>query len=283
MGNRRRCQPYAVTSYGTRLNDPRFVNVKKIPSKLKETGSVVVNSKRDRSLCQRGVYMRRRGFTLIELLVVIAIIAILAAILFPVFARAREKARQTSCLSNIKQLTLACLMYAQDYDEMIPAGRVQHVTATCNPNNEAFWQHVIMPYVKNNQQFTCPSTGPIRTTCSSHFLTWADQMAVPNSYGINCRFGTAGGIMPINVYHPAVTFYICDYLNAGGGWSRLFVAPYGSCGSYYREAHNGGLNIGHVDGHAKWYSSNRAFAPTRTEYVTYQPWQPNTNNFMPGY
>ena len=63
---------------------------------------------------------RRRGFTLIELLVVIAIIAILAAILFPVFARAREKARQTSCLSNVKQTALAMMMYAQDYDEVYP-------------------------------------------------------------------------------------------------------------------------------------------------------------------
>ncbi|MFH1910322.1 MAG: prepilin-type N-terminal cleavage/methylation domain-containing protein, partial [bacterium] len=64
--------------------------------------------------------VRKRGFTLIELLVVIAIIAILAAILFPVFAKAREKARQTSCLSNLKQIDLAVLQYAQDYDEMMP-------------------------------------------------------------------------------------------------------------------------------------------------------------------
>ncbi len=62
----------------------------------------------------------RKGFTLIELLVVIAIIAILAAILFPVFAKAREKARQTSCLSNMKQIGLASMMYAQDYDERLP-------------------------------------------------------------------------------------------------------------------------------------------------------------------
>ena len=68
--------------------------------------------------------MSRRGFTLIELLVVIAIIAILAAILFPVFAKAREKARQTSCLSNLKQLGLSFLMYAQDYDELLPSYRL---------------------------------------------------------------------------------------------------------------------------------------------------------------
>ena len=67
--------------------------------------------------------MSRRGFTLIELLVVIAIIAILAAILFPVFAKAREKARQASCLSNVKQMCLALMQYAQDYDETLPQGQ----------------------------------------------------------------------------------------------------------------------------------------------------------------
>ena len=97
----------------------------------------------------------RRGFTLIELLVVIAIIAILAAILFPVFAKAREKARQSSCLSNIKQLGLAELQYAQDYDECFsPLGY--------NNSNPADWGQMgwavrIEPYAKNVQIFKCPS------------------------------------------------------------------------------------------------------------------------------
>ena len=92
----------------------------------------------------------RRGFTLIELLVVIAIIAILAAILFPVFARAREKARQTSCLSNGKQLTLAFQMYAQDYDEVLPC--------YWYGDSVGYWCVVIYPYVKNEQIFVCPSS-----------------------------------------------------------------------------------------------------------------------------
>ena len=92
----------------------------------------------------------RKGFTLIELLVVIAIIAILAAILFPVFARAREQARKTSCLSNLKQIGLACHMYAQDYDELFPVDN--HI---CNPHLRLL--NEIMPYVKNYQIFYCPS------------------------------------------------------------------------------------------------------------------------------
>jgi prepilin-type N-terminal cleavage/methylation domain-containing protein len=91
----------------------------------------------------------RSGFTLIELLVVIAIIAILAAILFPVFAQARESARLTSCLSNMKQIGLALRMYSQDYDEKYPNIRYQGFNHT--------WKNVVLPYIKNKNVFSCPS------------------------------------------------------------------------------------------------------------------------------
>jgi prepilin-type N-terminal cleavage/methylation domain-containing protein/prepilin-type processing-associated H-X9-DG protein len=106
--------------------------------------------------------MRRRcgrhGFTLIELLVVIAIIAILAAILFPVFAHAREKARQTSCLSNLKQMGEAMLMYAQDYDE-------RFCPVLARPDRKQpylyldSWMHLLEPYTKNRGVYICPSSG----------------------------------------------------------------------------------------------------------------------------
>jgi prepilin-type N-terminal cleavage/methylation domain-containing protein/prepilin-type processing-associated H-X9-DG protein len=104
---------------------------------------------------------RKRGFTLIELLVVIAIIAILAAILFPVFAQAREKARQASCLSNIKQQGLAVHMYAQDYDETLPPWWVAHPN-TDQPagwNDIHYWYVNLLPYTKNRDIFRCPSAG----------------------------------------------------------------------------------------------------------------------------
>ena len=104
--------------------------------------------------------MRKRcrvpAFTLIELLVVIAIIAILAAILFPVFAQAREKARQTSCLSNVKQLGLGIAMYAQDHDDFMP---YNYAYTWPGQNELYYWQDLCRPYVKNEAVYSCPSAG----------------------------------------------------------------------------------------------------------------------------
>jgi prepilin-type N-terminal cleavage/methylation domain-containing protein/prepilin-type processing-associated H-X9-DG protein len=110
---------------------------------------------------------KRTGFTLIELLVVIAIIAILAAILFPVFAQAREKARQTACLSNCKQIGNAVMMYLQDYDETFPKGAgfptaavngFGPITAPPGVTPRANWPWYFSPYIKNANIFLCPSS-----------------------------------------------------------------------------------------------------------------------------
>ncbi len=107
-----------------------------------------------RALQRYNVIMKKSAFTLIELLVVIAIIAILAAILFPAFARARENARKASCMSNLKQIGLGIMQYTQDYDERFP---MRYYGGAGGRQEANTWRRVIMPYVKSTQLFQCPS------------------------------------------------------------------------------------------------------------------------------
>ena len=100
----------------------------------------------------RSMARANSAFTLIELLVVIAIIAILAAILFPVFAQAREKARQASCMSNGKQLGLALIQYSQDYDETLPCA----ILSPWDTYAGSHWQTAIVPYIKDYNAYLCP-------------------------------------------------------------------------------------------------------------------------------
>src|SRR5438045_380054 len=129
--------------------------------------------------------MRRRsktsrcGFTLIELLVVIAIIAILAAILFPVFAQAREKARAISCLSNLKQVGLAALMYEQDYDEQLLPEWLGYAD---QPGWRQYWTFNVQPYIKNFSATVCPD---YPTTGGTNYPDNPEHTRVGGSIGIN--------------------------------------------------------------------------------------------------
>lgn len=179
--------------------------------------------------------MRRAGFTLIELLVVIAIIAILAAILFPVFAKAREKARQSSCLSNVKQLCLGWLSYTQDYDEKCPPSA--RFTA-----QGSYWYARVMPYLKNTQILQCPSRSPHVSAMppSGDHPHVADY--APNYYINHVATYTSLGA----VDKPAETGVLADNIGADYVYFPWWA---------YAVYHNDGGNVGFFDGHAKWYGS----------------------------
>jgi len=177
--------------------------------------------------------MGRKGFTLIELLVVIAIIAILAAILFPVFAKAREKARQSSCLSNVKQLMLAFQQYKQDYDERWPA--MFWSGTRWEPYDSGYWGGEITPYVKNTQIFLCPSKSD--TLCSYIYNIYLDRRAD----------GT--------ITNPAELMALAD--STGNGWWGIdgsTMVLYGNANCRIKACHNEGANFGYCDGHVKWLS-----------------------------
>jgi prepilin-type N-terminal cleavage/methylation domain-containing protein/prepilin-type processing-associated H-X9-DG protein len=184
----------------------------------------------------------RRGFTLIELLVVIAIIAILAAILFPVFARAREKARQTSCLNNTKQIMLGISMYAQDHDDHLPY-------CQCDTVPTLYWNDVIEPYVKNEQIFTCPSNPSEKLGYAWNY----PHMPYRTNYWSE-RANLSWW------HHPAeVMVFLCK---KGSGWASRFAYCYMCYLSSYPandhigEWHNEGTNVAFLDGHCKWHRAS---------------------------
>ena len=202
--------------------------------------------------------MRRSGFTLIELLVVIAIIAILAAILFPVFARARAKANQASCLSNNKQIMVAFLSYVQDYDTLFPSTVVGGIS----------WPLLLNPYVKNYSIFYCPARYNIGAcsgaTCTQSIM--ANQMAAlgeRNSYALNGYTSPGGDTYNWAMFWRAQETITrpAEYIILGDGACIMFIS-HGNWvspntyhervarGSYLR--HGNGNNYAFADGHAKF-------------------------------
>jgi prepilin-type N-terminal cleavage/methylation domain-containing protein/prepilin-type processing-associated H-X9-DG protein len=193
----------------------------------------------------------RRGFTLIELLVVIAIIAILAAILFPVFAKAREKARQTSCLSNAKQITLAILSYTQDYDEMLP---LIYNNFNMSPGY-VYWMHEIVPYCKNVQLFRCPSNNSSKAPSDAHTSGGWVASTTPSCYQINTNIVSIPSAALGSVESPAEVFLLWDANASSHGANGITYLP--DTYFYMRGFwHNEGCNYGFVDGHAKYFARN---------------------------
>ncbi len=195
----------------------------------------------------------RGAFTLIELLVVIAIIAILAAILFPVFAKAREKARQSSCGSNCKQLGLAMLQYAQDYDETCVPAAMYYATP-----NYYTWPYLIDPYCKNSQLQTCPSD-------KASGYTGIVNATQQQGYGLHRRLS---GIALAKMTTPASLVFVADagrLLNGTGNVYYLCDESVDQSDNAVPPValHNQGANFCFADGHAKWLAK-----------TTYSSWDP---------
>ena len=234
-----------------------------------------------------------KGFTLIELLVVIAIIAILAAILFPVFAQARESARQTSCLSNEKQITLGMLQYLQDYDETFPKyyyDTPENATKV-DPNGGGYldahmgWDEACQPYIKNKQIMFCPSASSpgndyfgcagatSKAGCPSPNKSDSDWTGSLN-YTTNCRLTgrTNGQVQKLAALsYPSQTILLSENGDQGSmSACRTEIDEWGWAGrqdqAMVQQAtgqkpaplarHKGGANYGYSDGHAKWINAS---------------------------
>lgn len=233
--------------------------------------------------------MKRTAFTLIELLVVIAIIAILAAILFPVFAQARESARQTTCLSNLKQIALATMMYAQDYDETyVPVGgtieqawpsttteptQMSRVT-TNGVKPISGWSLNLLPYTKNREIFQCPSMD--KTFSGSGDCANFNGKRMTNTYAYNFWLGADDSYWgyadswdgKVSYSSPLSLSALSQPANVISHFHSGSVPPYGETwGCVYvtielpdfynkirpRLRHKNGDNLAFADGHAKFY------------------------------
>mgnify|MGYP000913741344 CR=1 FL=1 len=218
----------------------------------------------------------RQAFTLIELLVVIAIISILASILFPVFARARENARRTSCLSNLKQIGLGMMQYVQDYDETYsPAYSV-------NEGATQFWWDLLQPYVKSTQVFSCPSSPFASSSTPTNGNYGANRAIMPLPTDTTSRVkmaslqSTAGiyMIMDFGTYYAGRSrAYSSDsawaYLPGMGEAGGSCNMPPSSRPDQYQDCrsgrHFGGINMAFADGHAKWLKSSEVIRQAREE------------------
>jgi prepilin-type N-terminal cleavage/methylation domain-containing protein/prepilin-type processing-associated H-X9-DG protein len=220
---------------------------------------------------------KRHGFTLIELLVVIAIIAILAAILFPVFAKARSKARQAACNSNVKQLALAFMQYTSDYDGKYPSVYDDNDKGNGGyPYDRVIWADKIFPYVKNREVFACPG-GPNEVDLTPLAGCWPNNLQ-GTRYQMNMCHDWAWPEDTVTPYYPIKDSFIrypasinliiegsnCwwNHWLTHNGWNAVTMtsdglALVGVLGEVAYPRHNEGMNIAYCDGHVKWMKTQQ--------------------------
>ncbi len=207
-------------------------------------------------------FRREGGFTLIELLVVIAIIAIVAAILFPAFARAREKARATACLSNQRQIALALHQYMSDHDGKVP---ICNDAATVTPSASGFWWVLLYQYSKNDQVFICPSWRPTPLPAGLLGFEVPPDPSQPNVQGgIRGTYvwnetldgapeSALSGTAPDGLqYSHSTVVGVGEGFNGSHVWKPEHVTPLNNPEERLRYWHNDGQNLAYADGHAKW-------------------------------
>jgi prepilin-type N-terminal cleavage/methylation domain-containing protein/prepilin-type processing-associated H-X9-DG protein len=207
----------------------------------------------------------RRGFTLIELLVVIAIIAILASILFPVFARARENARRASCQSNLKQIGLGWMQYAQDYDETMPSA-VDGGTGATYPPNSGWMNYTAFPANKTAKSFH-PELGSLYPYIKSTqiFVCASDTQGQSsgNSYAANaCVFqvGTNSSRpgKSLAAFDETTKWFLLGEENSDAPAQGSTDDGYMIVGNTFTDRHLDGTNLLFLDGHVKWYRNETA-------------------------
>jgi len=210
--------------------------------------------------------MKRKGFTLIELLVVIAIIAILAAILFPVFAKAREKARQTSCINNLKQVGLGLTQYAQDYDETMATCRGYNGINSYNNNAAEMidWRIQIQPYIKNMQVYKCPSNSNNDTSGDNGYWGrsggFAHHLAYPTvgDKNTNDGFSYEQGCKPVTLAQITQPSQMLNAIETSNQWNPD-MAGWNSQDAFV--GHSGLGDFLFNDGHAKAMKWKQVYNP----------------------